>query len=368
MPRTPSTPRSAPTAPHSPPRPASALGRWSVWLRRCSARPWFLPAGGFVAAADFFLPILPTQSLLIASTLLHPARWLRVGFWFLVGGVLGGAILAAVVDTWGQVIAGWLLGDAMQGAGWRRTQELVQRHGAWALFALALAPWPVRTGVAVCAFAGVPWPQIVLALLAGRAVAFPGLAFLVSRSPPWLARLRFFARLRAEVLLIEAARGAAKSLPVVALVVALLAAVPLPAATLAVAQFAHTPGEVLREYRTIAGEVVVSETVWFGSDLAAGARSLRFADSAAQVVFTVSTTGSVRTLRLDRAWSATTTRTEPADEPLLTSAALAPRGSRRRGPRSPAAPASRRACPCSKRARRCACGPPSAHQRPVEPR
>jgi hypothetical protein len=326
----------------SPPPVAGKLGRWGVWLRRFSSRRWFLPAAGGVTSGDYFLPILPTQTLLIATTLLHPGRWRWVAFWFVVGGVAGGTALAAVIGSWGPELAGRLFGEAMTGENWLRLQAIIQDHGAWALLALTAFPWPMRSGVAICALAGVPLFQIALALIAGRTIAFGGLAFLVSRSPAWLRRIPFFARLRAEVNRLETQRGAsdtpspktASFATTLLIVHALTLAAPsLHAAgfsgeavlddqrRFSVIQTQPTPGEHNRVYRATDGAVIVEESVVFGGNLAAGVQSGRFEDKAAGIILTVSTQQARRTFVLEQTGGVTRTHEEPTDEPLLTAAA-----------------------------------------------
>jgi hypothetical protein len=323
--------------PSTPPRPPSRLGRWGAWLRRFSARPWFLPAAGTITAADFFLPILPTQTLLVATTLLHPRRWLATSLWFVFGGVLGGALLAAAVGAWGPPVAERLFGAAMQGAGWIRVRDLVQDHGPLALAFLAMIPWPMRTGVAVCALLGVPWWQIVAALAAGRVVAFPGLACVISRSPAWLMRRPFFSRLRDEVRSLETppAPGPRPGLVLCLLLASgalALTPSPAPAAERAgqvrlddgrLMKVVETAakGTVTREFFLPDGTLAVRESTSSATAPVGGVSRIDYLDTRSGLRFTVAEETAGRRLRLELAGKVEE-RVEPSTEPLVTAASL----------------------------------------------
>ena len=151
--------------------------------RRYSARPWFTPLAGLATALDSFAPLMPTQTLLVTLGALHPRRWLATGLWFALGGAAGAASMALVVETWIPEAVERFMAGRESGSWWHTVRERVEAHGAWALFLLTLGPWPMRTGVVLCALAGVAWFEIALALGAGRSVAFPALAWAAGRSP-----------------------------------------------------------------------------------------------------------------------------------------------------------------------------------------
>lgn len=323
-----------------PPAPPSRLGRWGTWLRRFSRRPWFLPAAGGVSAADFFLPVLPTQTLLIASVLLHPNRWLRTALWFVAGGVLGGALLAAAVGAWGPAVIETIFGDAMQSSGWERVSALVQDHGAIALAVLAMIPWPMRTGVAVCALLGVPLWETVAALVIGRGIAFPGFAFLLSRSPAWLMRLPYFARLRAEVRALETAAPSslsASSRPGVALALLALGltilapdvsadtvrlgeARPADARALRLVE-TLTPQAVTREFFLPDGTLAVREQAVFAADAKRGVVRIEHLDTRSGLRLSIEEKAGQRGIRLEHA-DKVEERVETANEPLVSAGSL----------------------------------------------
>ena len=174
---------------------ASRSYRVVGFLRRAARRPAAIPAAGLASAADVFLPILPSQTLLIACTLLHPARWLSTALWFL----LGGTLLATALNQWGPLLLETAMPDLTASSGWHRILKLVHAHGARALLGLAALPFPVRIAIAVCALSGVPLWHIILALGGGRGFALSSLAWVSSRFPRLLQRLPDVRRLMKEV-------------------------------------------------------------------------------------------------------------------------------------------------------------------------
>ena len=163
-------------------------------MQRHSARPWLVPLTATSTAADAILPVLPTQTLLVTLALLHPQRWLRTGLWFAWGSVLVGDLMALAVGQLGtEVVARALAAVGVEAATHPDAETgvlaWVREYGPWALAVLALGPWPVRSAVALCALSGVSWLAIAGALAAGRVMAFPGLAWLVTRRPAWLIRV-----------------------------------------------------------------------------------------------------------------------------------------------------------------------------------
>jgi hypothetical protein len=190
----------------------------------------------------------------------------------------------------------------------------------------------------------VPLGQIALALAAGRGFAFPALAWLVSRSPRWLMRVGFFARIRAEVAEIERSRTTASGGGAVAVLAccALLVFAPAEATgavtrtgmaeledgrRLVVEDSVSPTGEIGREFRDARAARVARVAVERGvflPDRGLGLREGEFRDEARRVVFVfrASADGSTRRLLLERADGMREEREEPADEPMLTSAAL----------------------------------------------
>ncbi len=159
---------------------------------------------GFAALSvgDFFVPALPTQTAVIALSLLQPRRavWIVLGFALASG--LGTALMAALVasiDGYAQALA-----SDISPAAWARATDLLLRHGVWIVLLASLLPTPPRTLVVAALLAGVPAVTVVSAVTTGKALWFGGLVALLVQMPqrlrqtPWLGqRIRYLEALRA---------------------------------------------------------------------------------------------------------------------------------------------------------------------------
>ncbi|WP_406402295.1 hypothetical protein [Streptomyces uncialis] len=178
---------------------AARAVRLLLRLDRAAHRRWFLPALGVFPLSDYVLPVLPNQMLLIGLSALHPRRWRVIALTFVAASVLGAFLVATAVHAAGP----WLLdtvGAVAPGrAELREVAGLVERHGGWALAALALLPWTPRAAVVMCALAGIPPWTVALAVLAGRPLPVTLLALAGAKAPALLRRSRRIDRVLAEV-------------------------------------------------------------------------------------------------------------------------------------------------------------------------
>lgn len=57
---------------------------------------WYGAYRGGLIGLDYFIPVLPSTTLVIASSLLQPKKWLMFGIWFALGSTLGGMVASFV--------------------------------------------------------------------------------------------------------------------------------------------------------------------------------------------------------------------------------------------------------------------------------
>ena len=171
-------------------------------LDRAAERPWFPPAIGVFPLLDYALPFLPNQMLPIALSAARTRRWWSVALTFTAATALGALGIAWLLQALG---GEWLanLRSAAEGESAARLVDWLDNSGVWLLTALALLPVPPRTGVIVCALAGLaPW-SIGLAVALGRLFSAGTMAWLAAHSLPVLRRLPAIDR---ALTAIEAAR------------------------------------------------------------------------------------------------------------------------------------------------------------------
>lgn len=179
----------------------SRAAQWTFALADRSERRSFLPAVGVFPLLDYAVPVMPNQMLLLGLSALLPRRWPRLVAVFALAGGLGALVVAFAVQGFGPAIRDFLVGDAAAGAAAARVLTLIEAHGLWALTALAMLPWPPRSGVLVCSLAGLPPVGIGAAVALGRVVSSSYLALIGAKAPRLLRRWgpadRLFAELEA---------------------------------------------------------------------------------------------------------------------------------------------------------------------------
>jgi membrane protein YqaA with SNARE-associated domain len=147
---------------------------------------------GFAALSvgDFFLPALPTQTAVIALSLLQPRRaaWIVAGFaTAAAAGALLMAALVTAIDGYAQSLVNDLAPET-----WAEASDLLRRHGAWIVLAASIFPTPPRVLVIAALLAGTPAIAVAGAVFAGKVLWFGVIVALLVTMPtrlhrvPWL--------------------------------------------------------------------------------------------------------------------------------------------------------------------------------------
>jgi membrane protein YqaA with SNARE-associated domain len=131
----------------------------------------------------------PSDVLLVPLGLADPPRVFRLAAWATLGSAAGGLIAYAIgalaFDTVGQ----WMIG--LVGLSAERVQSQRARfeeHGAWLVALSAISPLPTKIVCIAAGAFGVPVPAFALAISAGRATRFFGLAVIVRLAGEWVMR------------------------------------------------------------------------------------------------------------------------------------------------------------------------------------
>jgi len=131
----------------------------------------------------------PSDALLVPLGLADPPRAFRLALWATAGSTVGALIAFAIgalaFDTVGQ----WMLGVVGVGAAKVEAQRTrFESHGAWLVALSAVSPLPTKIVCMAAGAFGVPIPAFVVAIVAGRAVRFLGIAAIVRFAGEWIVR------------------------------------------------------------------------------------------------------------------------------------------------------------------------------------
>lgn len=189
----------------------SRAARLVVALERRAGRPWFLPAVSVFPLGDYVLPFLPNQLLLLALSVALPRRWWQLALAFVLATGSGAVLTALALQAWGLPLLGTLFGGLPEEGAAATVVSAVERHGLWALAALAMLPWPPRAAVVACALAGLPPLSIGLAVAVGRTVPACGYALAGAYAPGLLRRIPAVDRALADVARAKGAEGGTRA-------------------------------------------------------------------------------------------------------------------------------------------------------------
>ena len=141
--------------------------RIARWVGARVDSPLYPAATAVSSAADAFIPIAPANTLLVATILARPARWRVAPLWFAAGTTVGAVAFAALVAQVGPALIGGAMPEIDP-----RVDAWIDTYGAFAAFGLACVPLSMRTATAALALAGIPLPELALAIGAGRLISF----------------------------------------------------------------------------------------------------------------------------------------------------------------------------------------------------
>jgi hypothetical protein len=173
--------------------------RTIVGLDQVADRRWFLPAVSVFPMADYVLPFLPNQMLLVALSMLQPGRWWKLALTFVLATAAGALLTALAVQSVGPMILEFAFGGRPDAGATSDLLQAIARYGLPALTVLAMLPWPPRTGVLVCAMAGLSPVGIGVAVGLGRLIPATAYAAIGAKSPHLLSRFRLIDRTMHEV-------------------------------------------------------------------------------------------------------------------------------------------------------------------------
>ena len=158
-------------------------------IQRHTRKKWFSPFIGLLAALDNFILIIPTDGLLISSTIMIPKKWLSFAICVAIGSAIGAIGLAYLVELQGLP---WLLDffpDLDQTKTWMWSQEFFVNYGLLCVFIVLLSPLAHHPVIVLAVLAHTPMYKLALVIFCGRFVKYMFLAYIASHSPKYLKKI-----------------------------------------------------------------------------------------------------------------------------------------------------------------------------------
>ncbi len=169
-----------------------SLERFIESLQKSIDRPSFPAYLALAAFLDVFTLVIPTDGIVVSTSMARPKRWFMIALGTTVGSILGVALLGAIV-YWD---AEWIKNFApsiFQSEGWEFTKEMLGKYGFWAVFlgGLGFIP-PTQPFIIIPILADMNFTHWLLAFSVARILKFFSFAWIASHSPKLITRFKIF--------------------------------------------------------------------------------------------------------------------------------------------------------------------------------
>lgn len=151
---------------------------------------WYGPLLALLAAVDYFIVVIPTDGLLISSSIAAPRRWFQFALWLAIGSVLGGVAFSFLVSLYGNGFLIWIFPTIRENQYWILSDKWMNLYGSWAVFFVTALPILSHPILAIAALMKVSIRDITVALLCGRIIKYGVFSWLASHAPQYLFRLK----------------------------------------------------------------------------------------------------------------------------------------------------------------------------------
>lgn len=157
-------------------------------LQRFADRLWYPPLIGTLAALDNFIVVVPTDGILISSSMLTPRRWFWLGMIVSLGSAIGALVLAAFVEWHGVPWIQAMYPGVTETTAWSWTDRFFNEYGLYVVFLVAVSPLMQQPAVILASLAGTPLVELAGVIFTGRTIKYLLMAYLGSHAPKVLAK------------------------------------------------------------------------------------------------------------------------------------------------------------------------------------
>lgn len=158
-------------------------------LQKFVNRWWYSPLIAALAAIDNLIVVVPTDGILISSSMLQTTKWFRFALAISIGSTLGALLLAAIVETHGLP---WILDyypGINQTVTWSMTENFFNKYGLLLVFVVAATPLMQQPTVILASLANTPLDKLCLIIFVGRFLKFMVMSYIGSHAPKLLSKM-----------------------------------------------------------------------------------------------------------------------------------------------------------------------------------
>jgi membrane protein YqaA with SNARE-associated domain len=159
------------------------------FVRQKVDRWWYSPVLGFLAFIDLFVVVIPTDGLIITSSMAVPKKIYSLALWTTIGSTLGSVAYAYFFSVYGWDLVHIFINDIESTQVWIHTESFFHQYGGFLLFLVALSPLAQQPAIILAALSHTPLMTIFLLVLLGRLMKYLFLAYISTHAPRLLAKL-----------------------------------------------------------------------------------------------------------------------------------------------------------------------------------
>lgn len=159
------------------------------WAHKFTDKAWYTLLLSVFAALDNFVILIPTDGILISSTLLRARRWFLYACAITIGSACGALLLIYLLRSFG---VPWLLEfypTLDEGFIWATTEQFFLKYGLIVVFLVAITPVMQHPAIVLACMSELPVLNIFLALLLGRFIKYLIMSYICSYAPKMLGKM-----------------------------------------------------------------------------------------------------------------------------------------------------------------------------------
>lgn len=158
------------------------IRRWVGRLFPYADRWWFPSLAAALSAAATLSLSVPVGPVLMALVALNPRRWRAVVVWSVLGSATAGALFTHLLGHFGTAWINERLPQLAASKHWHYLVSWVSNYGFATLAAIAASPFAQTPALILAAVLGLPWPEVLGALLLGKGLKYSLIGAVTART------------------------------------------------------------------------------------------------------------------------------------------------------------------------------------------
>jgi membrane protein YqaA with SNARE-associated domain len=148
--------------------------------------PWYFFGIMFLAAADMFISVLPTDVFLFTTIYLKPKKWLLASVTIAMGSLIGASLICWGLEYQREWVMNSVFPEVFTHPKWAQAERFVTKWGLGAVFLTGLGPLPQQFTLILAVLGGISSAPILFWYAVGRLIKFIAYGWIASHAPDFL--------------------------------------------------------------------------------------------------------------------------------------------------------------------------------------